>query len=101
VATDAPIAPLKKTVGPWALNFALNLEIPSFPSTCMMVLTVSIGINKILKLAAQKLDTKVFIEVFNSLVDSLAFIKAITPVFEKVSPNLDNGPCSKAGTNPL
>lgn len=64
-------------------------------------MTVSTGIRNILNDAAKKLETRVLIDVFKSLVDLFEFIKAMTPVFENVSPNLDRGPYSKAGINPL
>lgn len=58
----------------------------------MIVLTVSIGIKKILNVAAKKLEHNVLIEIGKSFVFLLEFINVITPVLEKVSPNLDNGP---------
>ena len=45
-------------------------------------------------------DTSVFTPVGSVYVDSCALSSAITPVFAAVSPNLESGACSSAGTTP-
>jgi hypothetical protein len=48
VAEAVAIAPWKNTFGPFSLYFYASIFKPSLPSTCNIVLHVSIGVNMIL-----------------------------------------------------
>ena len=64
------------------------------PITCNVVLTVSIGIMKILQTPAVIEAAPVFKAIGNSVLDSNS---AKMPTFAAVSPNLEMGPWSSAG----
>ena len=90
--------PLYKISGPPTLILSVTAE--NFPVTCMVVLTVSMGMRKIRKRAAAALAAMVFSPTFKSLVDSRLFKAVKTPVLAAVSPNRLSGPCNKAGRTP-
>lgn len=70
--------------------------IPYFPSTYNIVLTVSIGVKNIRNKAAIVEALSVFIDMLRSLVILLWLRISKVNLFEKVSPNLDKGPYTKA-----
>ena len=65
---------------------------PALPSTYLMDLMASIGINRILKHPAAIEADAVFKKTGNLLVYSKLSQSASIPVFAAVSPNLDKGP---------
>lgn len=73
---------------------------PYLPSTCIIVLTVSTGVKKILNSPATTEPPAALTITGNLRVLSKESIKARNKVLEKVSPNRDNGPYSKAGVSP-
>lgn len=72
------------------------MSIPYFPSTYNIVLTVSTGVKNILNKAAIVEALSVFIDMLRSLVILLWLRISNVNLFEKVSPNLDKGPYTKA-----
>ncbi len=80
---------------------SFKITIPYLPSTYKIVLIVSTGVKNILNIAAIVDALKVFIEILKSFVTGLWSSTSKVSLLEKVSPNLDKGPCNKATGYPL
>jgi hypothetical protein len=75
-----------------AAIFVPKILSPWAPSTYRTVFTVSTGVRKILKVPAVKEPPAAFKAMGRSFVTSKELLRVRNNVFEKVSPNLDNGP---------
>ena len=100
VAVAVAIAPQNKVCGPDLMTFQLRIAIPCLPSTWRIVFNVSTGVRRIQKRAAIVEALSVLTDMLSLRVLSCESRYSKTSLFEKVSPNQDSGPCSKATAYP-
>lgn len=93
-------APYQKTNMPLALYLAPNTCRPCLPSTCMMVFTVSTGVEITLHALAHADANKVLTPTGRFLVVSKCSVMVRANPLAAVSPNLLMGPWISAGRSP-
>lgn len=69
---------------------------PFYPSTYKIVFTVSTGVKVTLNMAAIREALRVLIDILKSFVKGLLLRTSSVSLLEKVSPNLEIGPCNNA-----